>query len=90
MTARETPEIKRQARLRRVKDVVVSAVGIGIAVPLGFGVLFGGLFLFAALSDFDYEEYQRGQKLMECLKEAKVKRAADYCQVNWGPNGKHK
>lgn len=85
LTPREALEIKREARFGRFKDILSSAIGIAIALPLAFGILFGALYLLDALSEFDYEEYQREQKLMECLKEAKNQRSADYCQINWGP-----
>lgn len=88
LTAQETLKFTRQARFGRFKDILSSAVGIVIALPLALGIFFGALFLLDALSEFDYAEYQREQKLMECLKEAKNTRAADYCQINWGPKKK--
>ena len=89
MTARITPQealkIKREARFGRFKDMLLNAVGTGIGLTLAFGIFFGGIFLYDALSEFDYAEYQREQKLMECLKEAKNKYSVSYCQINWGP-----
>ena len=85
MTPQQALEIKRQVRFGRFKDIVTSVVGTGIGLTLAFGILFGAVFLFDALSEFDYAEYQREQKLLECLKEAKNKYSVSYCQINWGP-----
>ena len=90
MTPKEALEIRREARFGRFKDILSSAVAWGIGVALALGLFFGTVFLLDALFEFDYEEYQREQKLMECLKEAKNTRAADYCQINWGPKKKDK
>ncbi len=88
MTPREALGIRREYRLERMKDILSSAVGFSIALPVACGIFFGAFFLLDALFEFDYDEYQREQKLMECLKEAKNQRSADYCQINWGPKEK--
>lgn len=94
MTARLTPQealkIRREARFGRFKDILFGTAGAGIGVTLALGVFFSTIFLFDALNEFDYEEYQREQKLMECLKEAKNRYSASFCQVNWGPEDKDK
>ena len=81
-------EIRHQTRLEHLKDMLVRAISLGIAIPLGLGVFIGALSLGVAVFEFDYQDYRREQKLMECLKEAKNARAADYCQINWGPETK--
>ena len=90
MTPQKALEIKREARFSRFKDILSSVVGTGVGLTLAFGIFLGAVYLIDALSEFDYADYQREQKLMECLKEAKNKYSASYCQINWGPKKKDK
>ena len=84
MTPQEALEIKRAIRFGLFRDMVSRVAGIGVGLTLVFGIFFCAIFLFDALSEFDYAEYRREQKLMECLKEAGSS-SASYCQLNWGP-----
>lgn len=88
MTPQQALEIRREARFGRFKDLLFTAAAWPLGLTLGGSALFGAILLFDALSEFDYDEYRREQKLMECLQEAKRERAADYCQANWGPGQK--
>ncbi|MCY3820197.1 MAG: hypothetical protein OXH52_12675 [Gammaproteobacteria bacterium] len=85
MTPQEALEIRREIRFGRFKDIVTNVAGAGIGLTLAIGIFLVAVYLFDAFSEFDYAEYQREQKLMECLKEAKNDHAAFYCQKNWGP-----
>ena len=85
MTPQEALEIRREDRFGRFKDIVTGVSGAGIGLTLAIGIFLVAVYLFDAFSEFDYAEYQREQKLMECIKEAKNKYTAYYCQKNWGP-----